>query len=216
MNRYIAEFFGTFALVFCGTGAIITNEMSEGAVGHIGVAITFGLIVIAMIYAIGDISGAHINPAVTIAFAVAGKFPIPEILPFIGAQIFGGVAASIVLYCLFPGSPTLGETFPMGNVWQSFFLEYLLTLILMFVIIQVSTGSKEVGMMAGLAIGCTVLLEAMFAGPISGASMNPARSLGPALVSGNLISVWVYLIAPVFGSVSSVFLWRLTRLSNYN
>ncbi len=208
MNKYIAEAIGTFALVFCGTGAIIINEVSGGTVGHIGIAMTFGFIVTAMIYSIGDISGAHINPAVTIAFAVAGKFPTPQVLPYIVAQILGGVLASGILKLLFPDATSLGETLPVGEVLQSFVMEVILTFFLMFVIINVATGSKEVGIMAGLAIGITVLLEAMFAGPITGASMNPARSLAPALINLNFAHLWIYLIAPIVGSVIGIFAWK--------
>lgn len=211
MNRYIAELFGTFALVFCGTGAIVINEASGGTVTHAGIAVTFGLIVVAMIYAIGDVSGAHINPAVTIAFAVAGEFPKREIPAYVLAQCLGALLASSLLRLLFPDVATLGETLPAGSALQSFVLEFILTLFLMFVIIQVATGSKEVGMMAGLAIGFTVLLEAMFAGPICGASMNPARSLGPALVGGNWANLWLYLLAPTLGASSSIFLWHVIK-----
>lgn len=211
MNRYIAEGFGTFALVFCGTGAIVINEASNGIVTHLGIAITFGLIVVAMIYALGDISGAHINPAVTIAFTIAGKFPKQDVLPYVLAQCIGALIASGTLRLLFPDVQTLGETIPSGAIVQSFVLEFILSLFLMFVIIQVATGSKEVGMMAGLAIGFTVLLEALFAGPICGASMNPARSLGPAIVNGNLTVLWIYLIAPTLGAMSSIALWHLIK-----
>ncbi|GJM32114.1 MAG: aquaporin [Saprospiraceae bacterium] len=211
MNKYIAELIGTFALVFCGTGAIITNEVSDGMVSHVGIAITFGLIVIAMIYAIGEISGAHINPAVTIAFAVAGEFPSREIVPYILAQFIGATLASGVLKLLFPEAETMGETLPAGSVLQSFVLEIILTFFLMFVIINVATGSKEVGIMAGLAIGITVLLEAMFAGPITGASMNPARSLAPALLNLNFNHLWIYLLAPPIGAILSIYAWKMIK-----
>ena len=211
MNKYFAELIGTFALVFCGTGAIVINELSGGTVGHPGIAITFGLIVIAMIYSIGDISGAHINPAVTIAFAVAGEFPRREIVPYVVAQVLGAILASGVLKLLFPEAQTMGETLPSGGPGQSFVLEIILTFFLMFVIINVATGSKETGVMAGLAIGITVLLEAMFAGPVSGASMNPARSLSPALLNLNFDHLWIYLTAPVIGAVLSIYAWRIIK-----
>ena len=211
MNKYIAELIGTFALVFCGTGAIVINEISGGAISHIGIAITFGLIVIAMIYAIGDISGAHINPAVTIAFWVSGKFPLNQILPYVIAQFTGAILASGVLKLLFPDTSTMGETLPHGSAMQSFILEIILSFFLMFVIIQVATGSKEVGIMAGLAIGITVLLEAMFAGPISGASMNPARSFAPALLNLNFEQLWIYIIAPPVGAAMSIFAWKIIK-----
>jgi len=196
MKKYTAEFIGTFALVFCGTGAVTVNEITNGSVTHVGIAITFGLIVMAMIYAVGDISGAHLNPAVTIAFAANNNFSWKEVAPYILSQIAGAIAASAVLKYLFPQSVLLGCTLPLADSMQSFVLEILLTFFLMFVILHVAKGSKEQGMFAGLAIGAVVLLEAMFAGPVSGASMNPARSLAPAFVSGHMEHLWIYLIAP--------------------
>ena len=186
MKKYLAEGIGTFALVFCGTGAIIINQESGGVVTHVGIAITFGLIVASMIYAVGDISGAHLNPAVTIAFWVAKAFPGKEILPYFISQAAGAFLASLTLNFLFPSNILLGSTIPAGLPVQSFILEIILTFFLMFVILNVASGSKEQGMFAGLAIGAIVGLEAMFAGPICGASMNPIRSLAPAVVSGHL------------------------------
>lgn len=211
MKKYLAEFIGTFALVFCGTGAIVINQQSGGMVTHPGVAVTFGLIVAAMIYALGDISGAHLNPAVTIAFSAAGVFGRREILPYIVSQCGGAFAASGILSVLFPSNAALGTTLPAGSAMQSFILEILLAFFLMLVIIHLAEGSKEKGMFAGLAIGSVVLLEAMFAGPVSGASMNPARSLAPALVSGQTQHLWVYLSAPVIGAILAVFIWRILR-----
>ena len=195
-----AEFLGTAALVFAGTGAIVINDVSGGAITHVGVAMTFGLIVLAMIYTLGDISGAHLNPAVTLAFWRARRFDGARVLPYIGSQLGGALLASGLLRALFPAHATLGATLPAGPAAQSFILETVLTALLMFVILNVSTGSKEKGLTAGIAIGGVILLEAMFAGPICGASMNPARSLAPALVSGNLGAVWIYLLAPVLGA----------------
>ena len=211
MKKYIAELIGTFALVFCGTGAIVIDQQTNGQVGHIGVAITFGLIVTAMIYAFGDKSGAHLNPAVTIAFSLANLFSKKEILPYIVSQIVGAFTASVILKLLFPDNINLGATIPAGSNLQSFILEIVLTFILMLVILFTSQGSKETGTMAGLAIGGVVLLEAMFAGPICGASMNPARSLSPAIVSGNIATLWIYLTAPVFGAILATFVWRFTK-----
>lgn len=208
MQKILAEFTGTFALVFCGTGAIIIDQQTGGAVTHVGVAITFGLIVMAMIYALGNISGAHINPAVTIAFTIARRFKIKDVLPYVISQLAGAFAASIVLKFLFPQNETLGTTLPAGEAMQSFVLEFLLTFFLMLVIINVATGSKEQGMFAGLAIGSTVLLEAMFAGPICGASMNPARSLAPAVVSNHTEYLWIYLTAPIAGAALSILVWK--------
>jgi aquaporin NIP len=209
MRKYIAEMIGTFAMVFCGTGAIIINQQTGGQVGHVGVAITFGLIVTAMIYSLGDISGAHINPAVTIAFSLAGLFARNKILPYILFQMIGAFVATFLLKFLFPLNIDLGATLPAGTQSQSFVLEAVLTFILMLVILLTSQGSKEAGTMAGIAIGSTVLLEAMFAGPICGASMNPARSIAPAIVSGNIATLWIYLTAPVIGASIAVPCWRL-------
>lgn len=214
MKKYIAEVIGTFALVFCGTGAIVINQESAGAITHPGIALTFGLIVMVMIYALGPVSGAHLNPAVTIAFAVARKFPVKEILPYMISQVAGAMSASLVLHYLFPASQFLGSTLPAGEEMQAFILEVILTFFLMLVIIQVATGSKEQGMFAGLAIGSTVLLEAMFAGPICGASMNPARSLSPAVVSGHLEHLWIYMVAPVSGAILAVVVWYFINTEN--
>lgn len=211
MRKYIAEIIGTFALVFCGTGAIIINQETGGIITHSGIAITFGLIVMAMIYTIGDISGAHLNPAVTIAFWVAKTFPGKEIIPYLLSQAFGAFIASLILKFLFPLNSTLGATFPSELPIQSFVLELILTFILMFVILHLAKGSKEQGMFAGIVIGSVVLLEAMFAGPISGASMNPIRSIAPAVVSGHLEHLWVYITAPIIGALLAVGTWMFLK-----
>lgn len=205
---YLAEAIGTFALVFAGTGAIIINDVSGGIVSHVGIALTFGLIVAAMIYATGDVSGTHINPAVTIGFFVAGRFPARHVAPYIGAQLTGAIAASLTLALLFAEHESLGITSPAGSAAQTFVLEVILTFILMFVILCTATGSKEKGIMAGAAIGGTVGLEALFAGPITGASMNPARSLAPALVSSNMGDLWIYLVATTLGAVLATGVFR--------
>jgi aquaporin NIP len=208
MHKLAAEFFGTFALVFAGTGAIVVNDVSHGAITHPGVALTFGLIVLAMIYSIGDVSGCHLNPAVTLGFFAAGRFAARSVVPYVASQILGALAASGTLRLLFPDHPTLGSTLPSGAALQSFVFECILTLILMFVILSVSTGAKEKGIMAGVAVGSVIALEAMFAGPICGASMNPARSLAPALVSMHTEYLWVYLAAPTLGAVLGVLAFR--------
>ncbi len=208
MKKHFAEAIGTFALVFCGTGAIIIDEQTHGAVTHVGVAITFGFIVMAMIYTFGPVSGAHLNPAVTLAFALAGRMDMKYLLPFMSSQLAGAFAATLLLKFLFPASLNLGSTLPAGSSIQSFILEIILSYLLMLVILQVSHGSKETGMMAGLAVGATVLLEAMFAGPISGASMNPARSLAPGIVSGNMNTLWIYVTAPLSGAILASLSWR--------
>ncbi len=209
MRRGLAEFLGTFTLVFAGTGAIVVNQVQSGVVTHPGIAAVFGLIVAAMIYTFGDVSGAHLNPAVTLAFTAAGRFPARQVPLYLAAQFLGAIAASALLWHLFPGVKTLGATLPAGSAQQSFIFEVILTLILMLVILQVSTGAREKGITAGLAIGATVGLEALFAGPICGASMNPARSLGPALVSGRLAEIWIYLIAPTLGALLAIPLHRI-------
>ena len=203
-RRLAAEVFGTFALVFAGTGAVVVNAASGGQVTHVGVALTFGLIVLAMVYAVGDVSGAHLNPAVTVGFAVAGRFPAREVPLYVLAQCAGALLASGVLRFLFPDHPNLGATLPAGTAAQSFVLEVILTLLLMFVALSVATGAKERGLMAGVAVGGVVALEALFAGPVCGASMNPARSLAPAVVSGTFDQLWLYLIAPTVGAALAV------------
>jgi aquaporin NIP len=208
MKNYVAELVGTFALVFCGTGAIIIDQQSGGSVTHVGIAITFGLIVMSVIYSLGNISGAHLNPAVSIAFTVAKRFPLKQLPGYIISQVTGALLASFTLKFLFPANELLGATLPSGTEMQSFILELILTFFLMLVIINVAVGSKEQGMFAGLAIGAVVGLEAMFAGPICGASMNPARSIAPAIASGHLTHLWLYIVAPVTGAVLAIPLWK--------
>lgn len=210
-KRFISEIIGTFALVFCGTGAMVINDFTGGTVTHVGVAITFGLIVMGMIYAFGDISGAHMNPAVTIGFAYAKKFPWKEVPAYVLAQLIGAFLASGILLYLFPESQTLGATLPGLSALKVFILEIILSFFLMVVIINVSTGSKEIGVVAGIAIGSIVLLEAMFAGPITGASMNPARSIAPAVVSSNIADLWIYIFAPIIGCVLAVVSCKLVK-----
>ena len=214
MQRFLSEAMATFALVFAGTGAIVVNDLNQGIVTHVGVALTFGLIVAAMIYAVGDVSGAHLNPAVTLGFWLARRLPGADVIPYILSQLSGALAASLLVRALFDPHPTLGATLPAGTAWQSLVLETVLTLLLMFTILNVATGAKEKGITAGLAVGAVVGLEALFAGPISGASMNPARSLAPALVSGQLQYVWIYLTAPVLGAALAVPACRCSRGSD--
>lgn len=211
MKKLLAEVLGTFTLVFAGTGAIVANGVSGGAVTHVGIALTFGLVVMALIYTYGDVSGAHLNPAVTVAFAVAGRFGWREVPGYVLAQVLGALAASGMLRVLFPEQVNLGATLPSGSVGQSFWLEVILTAMLMMTVLSVSTGAKEKGVTAAIAIGGVVGLEALFAGPICGASMNPARSLGPALVSGQTQHLWVYLVATTLGAVLAVPLFFATR-----
>jgi len=219
MKKYAIEFIGTFALVFCGAGAMTIDEVTRGGVSHVGVALTFGLVVMAMIYALGDKSGAHINPAVTIAFACSRFFSWKQTTPYILSQCSGALAASYLLKWLFPASLLLGATLPVGSDGQSFVLEFILTFLLMLVILSSretvasspAQGSKEQGLFAGIAIGGVVALEALFAGPISGASMNPARSLAPAIASDHFQSLWLYLTAPVLGAVTAAGVHKLIK-----
>ncbi|HEY7159115.1 MAG TPA: MIP family channel protein [Gemmataceae bacterium] len=204
MRKLAAEMFGTFVLVFTGTAAIVVDQVHDQQVTHVGVSLVFGLIVLALIYALGDVSGAHINPAVTLGFAASRRFPLRSVVPYVLSQCAGALLASLLLRLLFPGNTELGATRPTGSAWQSFVLELFLTNLLMVVVLAVSTGAKEKGIMAGVAVGAIIALEALFAGPVSGASMNPARSLAPALVSGNLKDLWIYLTAPVAGAVLAV------------
>lgn len=208
LRKLAAETIGTFALVFAGTGAIVINDVSGGTVSHVGIALTFGLIVLAMIYALGDVSGCHLNPAVTLGFCLARRFEARLVVPYVASQCCGAILASATLRFMFPTHTSLGSTRPAGDALQSFILEFILTLILMFVILSVSSGSKEKGLLAGVAVGSVIALEALFAGPICGASMNPARSLAPAIVSQNLDALWIYLTAPVLGAGAGVLACR--------
>ena len=204
LRHWLAEALGTFMIVFTGTGAIVIDETTVGSVTHIGISLTFGLIVLAMIYALGDISGAHLNPAVTIGFWASRRFPGVKVIPYILSQCAGAIAASVLLHILFPENHNLGATNPVGSAARTFILEAIMTFLLMFVVLCVSAGSREKGIMAGIAVGSVIALEALFAGPISGASMNPARSLAPALVSGKLSNVWIYIMSTIIGSLFAV------------
>lgn len=210
-RQLAAECFGTFCLVFAGTGAIVVNQVTGGAVTHLGVSLVFGLIVLAMIYTLGDVSGCHLNPAVTLGFWAARRFPGRGVAAYVAAQSAGAILASLALKLMFPAATTLGATLPAGGVGQSFVMEFILTLMLMVVILGVSSGAKEKGLMAGVAVGGLIALEAAFAGPVSGASMNPARSLGPALVSLRYEHLWIYLVAPVAGAIAGVLVDRCIR-----
>ena len=198
-RRTGAEFIGTYSLVTAGCGAIMVDAQTA-ALGHVGIALTFGLIILVMIAATGHISGAHFNPSVTFAFALTRHFPWREVPFYVGGQILGAVLGALTLRLLLGDVAQLGATLPAGSVSQSFGLEILLTAVLMFVIIAVATDTRAVGETAAIAIGATVALDAMWGGPISGASMNPARSFGPALVAGAWRAHWVYWVAPLIGA----------------
>lgn len=211
IRRSIAEAIGTFALVFVGTGAIVVNHLSGGAITHLGVALCFGLVVMTMIYAVGDVSGAHLNPAVSLGFWIAKRLSGRDLTAYISAQITGAVLASSLLRALFSVEGGLGITRPLGGFLPAFVMEMILTFFLMFVILGVATGAKEKGIMAGVAVGAVICFASTFGGPISGASLNPARSLGPALLTGVLGGLWLYFLAPFFGAVFAVGACRLTR-----
>ena len=208
LKKYLAELIGTFALVFCGTGSIIVDQQSGGAIGLVGISFAFGIIVIAVIYIFGNISGAHINPAVTIALMVAKATSKIDALFYILAQISGAFLASLLLKLMFPENLTLGATLPSGEVFPSFLMEFILTFFLMLTIFG-ATAHKEFSSVAGLIIGFFVTGIILFAGPVSGGSFNPARSLAPAMVSGNLNSIWIYLIAPTLGAIAATFVWKV-------
>lgn len=203
-RRLAAELIGTFILVFAGTGAIVINQESGGAITHVGIALTFGLVVFALIQMLGDVSGAHLNPAVTIGLVAAGRFKANEAASYAVAQCLGAFLASVILRILFPADPNLGATLPVGSTLQSFVLEFILTAILILGILRTTTGAPGKVALAGIAIGSIIGLEAMFAGPACGASMNPARSLAPAVVSGQTSALWVYIFAPVLGALAGV------------
>ena len=201
---------GTFALVFAGCGAIMVDS-DTGALGHVGVAISFGLVIMVMIYAVGHISGAHFNPAVTLGFALTRHFPLPRVGLYWAAQMAGALVAALLLRASLGNVAGVGVTLPSGSDGQAFLWEAVLSFFLMFVIMAVATDTRAVGEAAAIAIGGTVGLDAMFGGPVTGASMNPARSLGPAIASGELSSIWVYLAAPLLGAAAAAFVYQFLR-----
>jgi|SRR5215469_14699614 len=204
----VGEFVGTFFLVFAGTGALIIDALTH-SVTHVGVALVFGLVIAALVYALAHVSGAHFNPAVTIGFWTAGEFPGSRVPFYITAQLLGVISASLILRSMFGVVASLGATFPNGSPATSFWLEVVMTLLLVFVILGSAVHGRAVKSFAGIAIGSTIALDALFGGPISGASMNPARSFGPALIAGVWQDQWVYLIAPVIGAVIAVLVYKL-------
>jgi MIP family channel proteins len=212
LRRALAEGFAAFALVFAGCGAIIADTTRDGALGSVGVSLVFGLIIMAMIYATGHLSGAHINPAVTIAFTLTRHFPLRDAIAYIAAQLTGAIAGALVLLATWRDQPAaLGATVPTVGVGSAFVYELILTAFLMFVIIAVATDTRAVGAAAAIAIGGTVGLDALFGGPVTGASMNPARSLGPALVAGEWTDFWIYVAGPVCGAAVGAFAYQFIR-----
>jgi aquaporin NIP len=211
-RRAAAEALAAFALVFAGCGAVVTDTVRDGALGAVGVSLVFGLVIMAMIYATGHLSGAHINPAVTIAFTLTRHFPVRDAAAYVAAQLAGAAAAGLLLLAVWTEQPAdLGATVPSVAAGSALLYEIVLTAFLMFVIIAVATDTRAVGAAAALAIGGTVALDALFGGPITGASMNPARSFGPALASGTWTDFWVYLAGPVIGAALGAFAYQLIR-----
>jgi aquaporin NIP len=210
MRLLVAEFIGTFTLVFAGCGAVMVDAKTH-ALGHVGVAISFGLVIMVMIYAVGHISGAHFNAAVTFAFALSRHFPWTRAVGYWCAQFLGALTAAAMLRGSLGGIAHVGTTLPSGSQGQSFLWELVMSFFLMFVIMAVATDTRAVGEAAAIAIGATIGLDAMFGGPISGASMNPMRSLGPALVSGDLHALWLYILAPMLGTSLGALSYRFIR-----
>ncbi len=216
MKRYVAEIVATFFLIFCGTGAMVINTESNGAISHFGVATAWGLVVMIMIFAYGRISGAHMNPAVTVTLVALKLHPKRQLFPYLVAQVIGAFLASLTLRVLFPEDELLGASLPQGEVWQSGILEFILTFLLMLVILLTSQGRRIEQYFAPIAIGMTVGLEALFAGPISNASMNPFRSLAPAVVSGHTEHLWLYLVATTAGALFAGLYWNWQRTESNN
>ena len=211
-RRAGAEAIGTFALVFAGCGAIVTDSQRDGALGVVGIAIVFGLVILVMIAALGHISGAHFNPAVSISFWLTRHLPGRVALAHIAAQLAGAVAAALLLWVVWPDKPAdLGATLPSIAVGRALLLEAVMSAFLMLVILSVATDTRAVGAPAAIAIGATVGLDAIFGGPLTGASMNPARSFGPALVAGNFSDFWIYLAGPVLGAAVGALAYQLVR-----
>ncbi|MGA7731155.1 MAG: MIP family channel protein [Chloroflexia bacterium] len=212
-RRAGAEFAGAYALVTAGCGAIVVDSLT-GALGHVGVVVVFGLVIMVMIASTGHLSGAHFNPAVTLAFALIRHFPLRDVPFYIGGQIAGAVTGALTLQFIFGPVANLGATIPSGSAWQAVGVEILLTALLMYVITSVAIDTRAAGELAGIAIGATVALDALWAGPITGASMNPARSFGPALVSGQWHGHWVYWLGPILGAMLGASILTGARESN--
>ena len=202
---------GTFALVFAGCGVIMIHELYPETVPTSAIPVVFGLVITIMIYALGHISGAHFNPSVTFAFALVKRFKYKEIIPYWIGQFTGALSAIALLIIILPETQTIGATIPDIHLWQAWIWEFILTFFLMFVIIAVATDSRAISTMSGAAIGAAVMLDAMIGGPVTGASMNPARSFAPALFSAQLEYIWLYITAPTLGAISAAFLYEYIR-----
>jgi MIP family channel proteins len=211
VKALVAEMVGTFALVFAGTGAIVSNALHGDALGDVGIALTFGLVIMVMIYATGHISGAHFNPAVTLAFALTRHLPARRVIPYLIAQVWGAIMGSLAVRFLIGSAGGLGVTHLSVALPEGVIIEGILTFILMFVIMAVATDNRAVGQAAAIAVGGTIAMLAMFAGLLTGASMNPARSLGPALVAGDYADLWVYFVGPILGAALGALTYRALR-----
>ncbi|XP_004486280.1 aquaporin NIP1-2-like [Cicer arietinum] len=212
LQKLVAEVVGTFMLIFVGCGVVVTNLNNDNVVTLPGVAIVWGLAVMVLAYSLGHVSGAHFNPAVTIAQASTKRFPVQQIPTYIIAQLFGSILASVVLKVIFSDKENrFVGTLPAGSNLQAFVVEFLITFLLMFVISGVGTDNRAVNELAALAVGSTVLLVVLFAGPITGASMNPARSLGPAIVHHEYRGIWIYLVSPILGALAGTLTYTFIR-----
>jgi len=211
-RRAAAEGFAAFALVVAGCGAIVTNAQYGGSLGTVGIALAFGLVIMVMVYATGHLSGAHINPAVTIAFTLTRHFSARDAIAYVAAQLAGATAGALLLLAVWTSKPaSLGATVPSVGAGSAVIYEAVLSAFLMFVILAVATDTRAVGAAAAIAIGGTIGLDALFGGPVTGASMNPARSFGPALVSGQWTDFWIYVVGPVAGAALGGLAYQLVR-----
>jgi len=214
VRKVLAEIIGTFFLIFSGCGSVVIDQKSDHSITHLGVSLVWGMAVMIIIYAIGHISGAHLNPAVTLASALVRRFPWAQVPGYIGAQIFASISAGFVLRLMFGEVAHIAATVPTGSDLQSFVLEILITFFLMFVVSAVSTDTKAIGELAGLAVGTTIAMNVIIAGPISGASMNPARTIGSAVAGNKYTSIWIYMVAPVIGAVMGALCYNMIRLTD--
>jgi len=214
VQKVVAEIIGTFFLIFIGCGSVVIDKKTNGSITHLGVSIVWGLAVMIIIYSIGHISGAHLNPAVTLAFAAVRRFPWTQVPAYIGAQVFAAISAGFVLRLMFGDVAYIGATVPSGSDMQSFFLEIFVTFLLMFVISAVATDTRAIGELAGMAVGATITMNVAISGPISGASMNPARTIGSAVAGNKYTSIWIYMVAPVLGAIIGAMSYNMIRLTD--